>query len=96
MIDATWEGSVSLDVEVVVEPARLAAWRVNLYTLYQTVVDASGASWDTSLGVNVKGYACYTKAAISIMRRDRQSEWGRAERKARAVLRVRTALNKPV
>jgi 2-hydroxycyclohexanecarboxyl-CoA dehydrogenase len=37
--------------------------------LYQTVVDASEESWDTILGVNVKGYAFCAKAAIPAMRR---------------------------
>jgi NAD(P)-dependent dehydrogenase (short-subunit alcohol dehydrogenase family) len=37
--------------------------------LYQTVVEASEESWDTILGVNVKGYAFCAKAAIPEMRR---------------------------
>jgi meso-butanediol dehydrogenase / (S,S)-butanediol dehydrogenase / diacetyl reductase len=37
--------------------------------LYQTVVDASEASWDAILGVNLKGYAFCIKAAIPEMRR---------------------------
>ena len=37
--------------------------------LYQTVVEASAESWDTVLGVNVKGYAFCAKAAIPAMRR---------------------------
>jgi len=36
--------------------------------LYQTVVDASEASWDAILAVNVKGYAFCAKAAIPLMR----------------------------
>jgi NAD(P)-dependent dehydrogenase (short-subunit alcohol dehydrogenase family) len=36
--------------------------------LYQTAVEASAASWDTILGVNVKGYAFCAKAAIPVMR----------------------------
>jgi NAD(P)-dependent dehydrogenase (short-subunit alcohol dehydrogenase family) len=36
--------------------------------LYQTVVDASEASWDAILGVNLKGYAFCIKAAIPEMR----------------------------
>ena len=36
--------------------------------LYQSVVDASEASWDTILGVNLKGYAFCAKAAIPAMR----------------------------
>jgi NAD(P)-dependent dehydrogenase (short-subunit alcohol dehydrogenase family) len=36
--------------------------------LYQTVVEASEASWDAILGVNVKGYAFCAKAAIPLMR----------------------------
>ena len=36
--------------------------------LYQTVVEASEASWDAILGVNVKGYAFCAKAAIPFMR----------------------------
>jgi NAD(P)-dependent dehydrogenase (short-subunit alcohol dehydrogenase family) len=36
--------------------------------LYQTVVDASEESWDTILGVNLKGYAFCAKAAIPEMR----------------------------
>jgi len=37
--------------------------------LYQTVVEASAESWDTILGVNLKGYAFCAKAAIPLMRR---------------------------
>ena len=37
--------------------------------LYQTVPEASEASWDAILGVNVKGYAFCAKAAIPEMRR---------------------------
>ena len=37
--------------------------------MYQTVVEASEASWDTMLGVNLKGYAFCAKAAIPAMRR---------------------------
>jgi NAD(P)-dependent dehydrogenase (short-subunit alcohol dehydrogenase family) len=37
--------------------------------LYQTVVEASEESWDSILGVNVKGYAFCAKAAIPAMRR---------------------------
>ena len=37
--------------------------------LYQTVVEASEASWDAILGVNLKGYAFCAKAAIPEMRR---------------------------
>lgn len=37
--------------------------------LYQTVVEASEESWDTILGVNLKGYAFCAKAAIPAMRR---------------------------
>jgi NAD(P)-dependent dehydrogenase (short-subunit alcohol dehydrogenase family) len=37
--------------------------------LYQTVVEASAESWDTILGVNLKGYAFCAKAAIPAMRR---------------------------
>jgi 2-hydroxycyclohexanecarboxyl-CoA dehydrogenase len=37
--------------------------------LYQTVVEASAESWDTILGVNLKGYAFCAKAAIPVMRR---------------------------
>ncbi|MEJ0070754.1 MAG: SDR family oxidoreductase [Pseudomonadota bacterium] len=37
--------------------------------IYQTIVDASEESWDRMLGVNVKGYAFCTKAAIPEMRR---------------------------
>lgn len=37
--------------------------------LYQTVTEASEESWDTILGVNVKGYAFCAKAAIPAMRR---------------------------
>ena len=37
--------------------------------LYQTVVEASEESWDTILGVNLKGYAFCAKAAIPVMRR---------------------------
>lgn len=37
--------------------------------LYQTVVEASEASWDAILAVNVKGYAFCAKAAIPLMRR---------------------------
>jgi NAD(P)-dependent dehydrogenase (short-subunit alcohol dehydrogenase family) len=36
--------------------------------LYQTVVEASEASWDAILAVNVKGYAFCAKAAIPLMR----------------------------
>jgi NAD(P)-dependent dehydrogenase (short-subunit alcohol dehydrogenase family) len=36
--------------------------------LYQTAVEASAASWDSILGVNVKGYAFCAKAAIPVMR----------------------------
>src|SRR5438309_374004 len=36
--------------------------------LYQTVVEASAESWDTILGVNLKGYAFCAKAAIPAMR----------------------------
>jgi len=36
---------------------------------YHTVVDASPESWETILGVNVKGYAFCAKAAIPAMRR---------------------------
>jgi 2-hydroxycyclohexanecarboxyl-CoA dehydrogenase len=36
--------------------------------LYQTVVEASEASWDAILGVNLKGYAFCAKAAIPEMR----------------------------
>jgi 2-hydroxycyclohexanecarboxyl-CoA dehydrogenase len=36
--------------------------------LYQSVVDASEASWDAILGVNLKGYAFCAKAAIPEMR----------------------------
>jgi 2-hydroxycyclohexanecarboxyl-CoA dehydrogenase len=36
--------------------------------LYQTVVDASEASWDAILAVNVKGYAFCAKAAIPLLR----------------------------
>jgi NAD(P)-dependent dehydrogenase (short-subunit alcohol dehydrogenase family) len=36
--------------------------------LYQTVVQASEASWDAILAVNVKGYAFCAKAAIPLMR----------------------------
>jgi NAD(P)-dependent dehydrogenase (short-subunit alcohol dehydrogenase family) len=38
--------------------------------LYQTAVEASAASWDTILGVNVKGYAFCAKAAIPVMRQN--------------------------
>ena len=37
--------------------------------LYQSVTEASEESWDTILGVNVKGYAFCAKAAIPAMRR---------------------------
>ena len=37
--------------------------------LYQDVTDASEESWDTILGVNVKGYAFCAKAAIPVLRR---------------------------
>jgi NAD(P)-dependent dehydrogenase (short-subunit alcohol dehydrogenase family) len=37
--------------------------------LYQTVVEASEESWDSILGVNVKGYAFCAKVAIPAMRR---------------------------
>jgi NAD(P)-dependent dehydrogenase (short-subunit alcohol dehydrogenase family) len=37
--------------------------------LYQQVTEASAESWDTILGVNVKGYAFCAKAAIPAMRR---------------------------
>ncbi len=37
--------------------------------LYQDVTEASEESWDTILGVNVKGYAFCAKAAIPAMRR---------------------------
>ena len=37
--------------------------------LYQHVTEASAESWDTILGVNVKGYAFCAKAAIPAMRR---------------------------
>jgi len=37
--------------------------------LYQTVVEATEASWDAILGVNLKGYAFCAKAAIPEMRR---------------------------
>jgi NAD(P)-dependent dehydrogenase (short-subunit alcohol dehydrogenase family) len=37
--------------------------------LYQLVTEASAESWDTILGVNVKGYAFCAKAAIPAMRR---------------------------
>lgn len=37
--------------------------------LYQTVVEASEESWDTILGVNLKGFAFCAKAAIPEMRR---------------------------
>lgn len=37
--------------------------------LYQTVVEASEESWDTILGVNLKGFAFCAKAAIPDMRR---------------------------
>jgi NAD(P)-dependent dehydrogenase (short-subunit alcohol dehydrogenase family) len=37
--------------------------------LYQTVVEASEESWDTILGVNLKGYAFCARAAIPAMRR---------------------------
>ncbi len=37
--------------------------------LYQTVVEASAESWDTILGVNLKGYAFCAKAAIPELRR---------------------------
>jgi len=36
---------------------------------YHTVVEASAESWDTILGVNVKGYAFCAKAAIPAIRR---------------------------
>jgi len=36
---------------------------------YHTVVEASGQSWDTILGVNVKGYAFCARAAIPAMGR---------------------------
>ena len=36
--------------------------------LYQTVTEASEESWDTILGVNLKGYVC-AKAAIPLMQR---------------------------
>ena len=36
---------------------------------YHTVTDATEESWDTILGVNVKGYAFCAKAAIPVMRR---------------------------
>jgi NAD(P)-dependent dehydrogenase (short-subunit alcohol dehydrogenase family) len=35
--------------------------------MYQTVVEASAESWDTILGVNLKGYAFCAKAAIPAM-----------------------------
>jgi NAD(P)-dependent dehydrogenase (short-subunit alcohol dehydrogenase family) len=37
--------------------------------LYQTVVEASEESWDTILGVNLKGYAFCARAAIPAMQR---------------------------
>ena len=37
--------------------------------MYQDVTEASEESWDTILGVNVKGYAFCAKAAIPAMRR---------------------------
>lgn len=37
--------------------------------VYQPIIDASEESWDRILGVNVKGYAFCTKAAIPEMRR---------------------------
>lgn len=37
--------------------------------MYQTVTEASEASWDTMLGVNLKGYAFCAKAAIPAMQR---------------------------
>ena len=37
--------------------------------LYQRVTEASEESWDTILGVNVKGYAFCAKAAIPVLRR---------------------------
>jgi NAD(P)-dependent dehydrogenase (short-subunit alcohol dehydrogenase family) len=37
--------------------------------MYQNVVEASEASWDTMLGVNLKGYAFCAKAAIPAMQR---------------------------
>ncbi len=36
--------------------------------LYQSVTEASEESWDTILGVNVKGYAFCAKAAIPVLR----------------------------
>ena len=38
--------------------------------LYQTVVEASAASWDAILGVNVKSYAFCAKAAIPVIRQN--------------------------
>jgi NAD(P)-dependent dehydrogenase (short-subunit alcohol dehydrogenase family) len=37
--------------------------------MYQNVVEASEESWDTMLGVNLKGYAFCAKAAIPAMQR---------------------------
>lgn len=37
--------------------------------LYNNVTEATAESWDTILGVNVKGYAFCAKAAIAVMRR---------------------------
>jgi dihydroanticapsin dehydrogenase len=37
--------------------------------MYQRVTEASEASWDTMLGVNLKGYAFCAKAAIPVMQR---------------------------
>src|SRR4029453_15187666 len=37
--------------------------------LYQTVVEASEESWDTILGVNLKGHAFCARGAIPAMRR---------------------------
>ena len=37
--------------------------------MYHTVVEASAASWDEILGVNLKGYAFCAKAAIPLIRR---------------------------
>ncbi len=37
--------------------------------LYQRVTEASEESWDTILGVNVKGYAFCAKAAVALLRR---------------------------
>src|SRR3989440_6626629 len=36
--------------------------------MYHTVVEASAASWDEILGVNLKGYAFCAKAAIPLLR----------------------------